>query len=162
MPANKPPAGYQTITPSIICRDAASAIDFYTRAFGAEELSRMPGPDGKLMHAEVRIGDSRLMLTDENPAWGLKSPLSTNGNPSSLHLYVANADEAFKRAVDAGCTVQYPLEDTVWGDRYGKVVDPYGHEWGLAHRIKEMTPEEMEKAGKEWMAAQAQQQGQPA
>ena len=160
MSAPNPPAGYHSLTPSIIVRDAASAIDFYTRAFGAEEVSRMPAPDGKLMHAELRFGDSTLMLADENPEWGLKSPLSTSGNPGSLHLYVANADDAVARAVAAGCTVQYPLEDTFWGDRYGKVVDPYGHEWGIAHRIRDMSPQEMQAAGEAFMAAKAQ--GQPA
>lgn len=156
MSAHSAPAGYHTLTPSIIVRDASNAIEFYKKAFGAEEVSRMPGPDGKLMHAELRFGDSTLMLADENPAWGLKSPLSTDGNPGSLHLYVPNADEAVARALDAGCTVKYPLEDTFWGDRYAKVADPYGHEWGIAHRIRDMTPQEMQTSFQAWMASQGQ------
>ena len=152
------PSGYHSITPSIIVRDAAKAIDFYKRAFGAEELGRHKAPDGSIMHAEIQIGDSRVMLGEENEQWGAKSPLSTNGNPGSLHIYVENADAAYDRALKAGATVKYPIEDAFWGDRYGKVTDPFGHEWALATRVKDMTPAEMEKAGNEWMAKMAQQQ----
>ena len=148
------PTGYHSVTPSIIVRDAAKAIDFYKNAFGAEELGRSPAPDGSIMHAEIRIGDSRVMLGEENEQWGTKSPLITNGNPSSLHIYVENADAAYDRALKAGATVKYPIEDAFWGDRYGKVTDPFGHEWAIATRVKDMTPAEMEKAGKEWMAKQ--------
>jgi PhnB protein len=157
MSSFKLPAGYHTITPSLVVRDAAAAIDFYKRAFGAEELGRMASPDGKIMHAEIRIGDSRVMLGEENEQWGVKSPLSTNGNPGSLHIYVEDADAAFNRALEAGATVKYPLEDAFWGDRYGKLADPFGHEWGIATRVKELSPAEMEQAGKEWMAKSAQQ-----
>jgi len=152
----KLPPGYHTITPAIVVRDAASAIEFYKRAFGAEEIHRMAGPDGSIMHAEIRIGDSIIMLGEENEQWGTRSPLSTNGVHGSLHIYVENADASFDRAIKAGATVRYPLEDAFWGDRYGKVTDPYGHEWGIATRVKEMSPEEMEKAGKAWMAKAAQ------
>lgn len=152
------PTGYHSVTPAIVVRDAAAAIDFYTRAFGADELHRMTGPDGTIMHAEIRIGDSIIMLGEENAAWGTASPLSTNGNPGSLHLYVPDADAAFDRAVKAGATVSSPLEDAFWGDRYGKVKDPSGHEWGIAQRVREMTPEEMQRAGEEWMTQMAQQQ----
>jgi PhnB protein len=155
MSAETPPRGYHSITPAIVVRDAAQAIDFYRRAFGAEEVSRMAGPGGSIMHAEIRIGDSMVMLGEENEQWGTKSPLSTNGNPGSLHVYVADADTAFQRAVDEGASVVYPLEDAFWGDRYGKVRDPFGHEWGIATRVREMTNEEMEKAGQEWMAQAA-------
>jgi PhnB protein len=155
MPAETPPRGYHSITPAIVVRDAAQAIDFYRRAFGAEEVSRMAGPGGSIMHAEIRIGDSIVMLGEENEQWGTKSPLSTNGNPGSLHVYVADADTAFQRAVDEGASVVYPLEDAFWGDRYGKVRDPFGHEWGIATRVREMTNEEMERAGQEWMAQAA-------
>ena len=161
MSASSIPAGYHSVTPSLIVRDAAKAIAFYQAAFGAEELGRMAGPGGAIMHAEIRIGDSIVMLGEENMEWGTKSPLSTNGNPGSLHLYVPDADAAFARAVEAGATVRYPLEDAFWGDRYGKVTDPFGHEWGIATRVKEMTPQEMERAGAEWMAAQAAQQPAP-
>ena len=158
MAASSIPTGYHSVTPSLIVRDAAKAIDFYKQAFGAEEVSRMAGPGGAIMHAEIRIGDSLVMLGEENVEWGTKSPLSTDGNPGSLHLYVADADAAFQRAIDAGATVRYPLEDAFWGDRYGKLTDPFGHEWGIATRQKEMTPAEMERAGAEWMARQAAQQ----
>ena len=153
------PAGYHSVTPAIVVRDAAAAIEFYKKAFGAEEIDRMAGPDGSIMHAEIRIGDSRIMLGEENEQWGTRSPLLTNGNPGSLHIYVENADAAFDRAIKAGAKVRYPLEDAFWGDRYGKVTDPFGHEWGLATRVKELTPAEMEKAGKEWMAKAAQTAG---
>jgi uncharacterized glyoxalase superfamily protein PhnB len=157
MSSFKLPAGYHTITPSLVVRDAVAAIDFYKRAFGAEELGRMSGTDGKIMHAEIQIGDSRVMLGEENEQWGVKSPLSTNGNPGSLHIYVEDADASFDRALKAGATVKYPLEDAFWGDRYGKVADPFGHEWGIATRVKDLSPAEMEQAGKEWMAKSALQ-----
>ena len=150
------PDGFTSLTPLVVVSPAAQAIDFYTRAFGAEEVSRMAGPDGSIMHAEIRIGDSIVMLGEENEEWGTLSPLSTKGNPGSLHIYVPDVDAAFARAVGAGATVRYPLEDAFWGDRYGKVTDPFGHEWGLATRMKELTPQEMEAAGTAWMAQQAQ------
>jgi uncharacterized glyoxalase superfamily protein PhnB len=159
MSASPTPAGYHTVTPALIVRDAARAIEFYQRAFGAEELSRMPGPDGTIMHAEIRIGDSVVMLGEENEQWGTRSPLSTQGNPGSLHLYVPDADAAFARALEAGATVRYPLEDAFWGDRYGKVTDPFGHEWGIATHVKDLTPEEMQAAADAWMARQAQPAG---
>lgn len=151
------PAGYHSVTPAIVVRDAAKAIDFYKRAFGAEEISRMAGPDGSIMHAEIRIGDSLVMLGEENEQWGTRSPLSLGGVHGSLHIYVADADASFNRAIQAGATMRYPLEDAFWGDRYGKVTDPFGHEWGIATRVKELSPAEMEEAGREWMAKVAQQ-----
>jgi uncharacterized glyoxalase superfamily protein PhnB len=163
MATSSTPAGYHTVTPSLIVRGVGRAIDFYKAAFGAEEVTRMEGPDGAVMHAEIRIGDSVVMLGDENPQWGTLSPLSTNGNPGSLHIYVADADASFARAVNAGATVRYPLENAFWGDRYGKVTDPFGHEWGIATRVKEMTHEEMKRAADEWMAQAAEtMQGAPA
>lgn len=155
MPPRNPPAGYHTITPSLVVRDADKAIDFYVEAFGAQEVTRMRGPDGRVMHAELKFGDSHVMLGEENEEWGSKSPLSTNGNPGSLHMYVPDVDAAFARALKAGATVRMPVEDAFWGDRYGKVTDPFGHEWGIATRVKDMTNEEMERAGKEWMAKMA-------
>ena len=145
------PAGYHSVTPSLVVRDGAAALDFYKRAFGAEEIDRMLGPDGKVMHAEFRIGDSIIMLGEESEQWGTKSPLSTNGNPGSLHIYVPDADASFERAVRAGATVRYPLENTFWGDRYGKVTDPFGHEWGIGTRVKDVSPDEMRRAAEEWM-----------
>ena len=146
------PAGYHTVTPSLVVRDAAAAIDFYKRAFGAEEIDRMVGPDGSIMHAEIKIGDSLVMLGEENEQWGTRSPQSLGGVHGSLHIYVENADASFDRAISAGATLRYPLENTFWGDRYGKVTDPFGHEWGIATRVKNLTREEMETAGREWMA----------
>ena len=156
MATTSTPAGYHTVTPSLIVRGAAEAIEFYKRAFGAQEVTRMAGPDGKIMHAEIRIGDSVVMLGEENPQWGTLSPLSTKGVPSSLHIYVADADAAFERALRAGAKVRYPLEDVFWGDRYGKVADPFGHEWGIATHVKDLSPEEMQQAANEWMAKAAQ------
>jgi uncharacterized glyoxalase superfamily protein PhnB len=151
MPIRNPPAGYHSVTPAICVRRAAEAIQFYTRAFGATEVERYTGPDGSVMHAEIQIGDSRIMLGEESEQWGAKSPLSTNGNHGSLHIYVDDVDAAFARALAAGATVKYPLENAFWGDRYGKVTDPYGHEWGLATRVRELTPEQMQEAGRAWM-----------
>lgn len=156
MATNPVPAGYHSVTPALIVRDAAAAIDFYTNAFGAEEIDRMTGPGGAVMHAELRIGDSMIMLGEENAEWGLRSPLSLNGTPGSLHLYVPDADAAVARAVEAGATIAQPLEDAFWGDRYGKVTDPFGHSWGIATRVRELTKAEMKKAGDEWMAQFAQ------
>jgi PhnB protein len=149
--AKNPPEGYHSVTPAIAVRDAARAIQFYKDAFGAEELNRMEGPDGSIMHAEIRIGDSIVMLGEENPAWQIKSPQTLGGVHGSLHIYVDDADASFARALAAGCEVRTPLEDAFWGDRYGKVTDPFGHEWGIATRVKDLTPEEMRKAGEEWM-----------
>ncbi len=150
------PQGYHTLTPALTCRDAAAAIEFYKKAFGATVVGRMDGPDGKVMHAELKIGDSMLMLGEENAEWGMKSPLSTGGPTGSLHIYVPDADKAFQKALDAGATIKYPLEDAFWGDRYGKVTDPFGHEWGLATRVRDLSDEEVQKAAEEWMAKQAQ------
>jgi len=147
---NAVPEGFHALTPHLRVRGASEAIEFYKRAFGAEEITRMPGPDGKLMHAELTIGDSRLMLCDEFPDWGALSPQSLNGTGVTIHVYVQNVDAAFERAVGAGATVKMPLSDMFWGDRYGVVVDPYGHEWSIATHIADPTPEEMSAA----MAAQ--------
>lgn len=151
-----PPAGYHTVTPALIVRGAAKAIEFYKRAFGAEEITRLEGPDGSVAHAEIRIGDSVIMLGDENPQWGLSSPQRLGGVHGSLHIYVDDADAAFERALRAGATVRAPLEDAFWGDRYGKVTDPFGHEWGLATRVREMTDDEVREAAAAFMASQAQ------
>jgi uncharacterized glyoxalase superfamily protein PhnB len=156
MPTKSIPAGFHSVTPSIIVRGAAEAIEFYKRAFGAEEVSRMEGPDGKVMHAEIRIGDSIVMLGDESPEWCALSPLSTNGLSSSLHIYVDDADAAFERALRAGAKVRYPIENAFWGDRYGKITDPFGHEWGIATHVKDVSPKEMQQAAEAWMAKAAQ------
>jgi PhnB protein len=141
------PEGYHSLTPCLVVKDGAAAIDFYKRAFGAEERARMPGPDGKtIMHAEIKIGDSVLMLSDEFPGMGSHAPPASGANSNGIHLYVADVDVVFKRAVDAGATVTMPLADQFWGDRYGKIRDPFGHSWSLATHVKDLSPEEMQAA----------------
>ena len=148
------PEGYHTVSAYLIVPNAAEALEFYRNAFGAETIFRMPGPDGKsTMHAEMRIGDSPVMLTEENPQWGTKSPRTLGGSPVSLHLYVKDVDAAFRRATQAGCEVTMELMDAFWGDRYGKVRDPYGHEWGLATHKEDVPPEEMGRRAQEWFTS---------
>ncbi len=143
--ATKPiPEGYHTITPYIVARDASAAIEFYKRAFGATERSRNLGPDGKLiLNAELRIGDSVLLLMDESPTWGSNSPLSLGGSPVVIHLYVEDVDAVFDRATKAGAKVRMPLADQFWGDRYGLVVDPFGHLWSIATHVADLSPQEL-------------------
>lgn len=147
------PEGMHTLTPHLVCKDAAKAIDFYKAAFGAVEFMRMPGPDGRLMHASVQIGDSMLMLVDEMPEWGNLGPNARGGASVTVHMMVPNADAVFNQAIAAGATVKMPIADMFWGDRYGVLVDPFGHVWSVATRIKDMTPEEMATAGREAMAS---------
>jgi PhnB protein len=140
------PEGYHTLTPHLVVRGAAQAIEFYKRAFGAVERARMPGPGGLLMHADLMIGDSVLMLCDEMP--GMErwvAPDSLKGTTAALHLYVEDADAAFARAIAAGAKTSMPLMDAFWGDRYGKLTDPFGHEWSIATHQHDYTPEEMKK-----------------
>jgi PhnB protein len=145
-----------TLTPHIVCAGAADAIEFYKQAFGAEELIRIPGEDGKLMHAAVSIDGSMLMLVDENPAWGIQGPLALGGSPVTLHLNVPNADAAIERAVAAGATVTMPAHDAFWGDRYGQVKDPFGHSWSIAHPLREtvMSEDELRAAAQDAMCGQ--------
>jgi uncharacterized glyoxalase superfamily protein PhnB len=143
---NPIPEGMRTVTPHLICAGAAEAIEFYQKAFGAVELSRMPGSDGKVMHASIRIGDSVLMLNDEMPEWGSFGPKHLKGSPVIIHLYVENADAAFEQAVRAGATVTMPLDDMFWGDRYGKLEDPFGHQWSIGTHVRDVSPDEMQKA----------------
>ena len=145
-PATTPiPAGMHTLTAHIICEGAADAIAFYKKAFNAEELARLPGPNGKIMHAAVRIGDSVLMLMDDFAEWGSLGPKALKGTPVTLHLYVKDVDAAMKQAVDAGATLAMPAEDMFWGDRYGQVVDPFGHRWSIATHQFDYTPEEIQQ-----------------
>ena len=146
------PEGMHTITPHLTCAGAADAMEFYKKAFNAVDQGRMPGPNGKLIHAQMKIGDSYFMLVDEFPEWGGKGPKMLGGTPVAIHLYVNDADTIFKQAVDAGATVKMPIADMFWGDRYGVVIDPFGHMWSIATHIKDMSSEEMAKAGKEAMA----------
>ena len=143
------PEGMHSLTPHIVCADANSAIDFYRKAFDAVELARMPGPDGKLMHGMVRIGDSMLMLAEEMPAMGSFGPHALKGSPVFLHLYVPDVDASMRKAADAGCTVTMPATDMFWGDRYGQLSDPYGHRWSLATHTRDVTPAEMQEAMKQ-------------
>lgn len=142
----KIPEGMHTVTPHLVCAGAAEAIEFYKKAFNAVEMHRLPGPGGKLMHAAIRIGDSTIMLTDEFPEWGNKGPRTLGGTPITIHLYVDDVDAVFAQAVSAGAKPAMPVADMFWGDRYGMLVDPFGHSWSVATHVKDMTPEEMMKA----------------
>jgi PhnB protein len=141
---------FHTITPHLVVRDAARAIEFYCSAFGAAELYRNPAPDGKsIMHAELVLGDSRFLLHDEFPDQGLLSPLAYKGTAITLHLYVPDVDSVFESAIQAGAEVLMPLADQFWGDRYGILKDPFGHKWSVATRIKDLSPKELQvQAGK--------------
>jgi uncharacterized glyoxalase superfamily protein PhnB len=147
------PAGYHTLTPHMTVRDAQRAIEFYKQAFGATERGAMKRADGKVMHAELMIGDSILMVADEFPEYGSMSPLSTGGTSMVLHIYVEDVDAAFDRAVKAGAKVEMPVSDMFWGDRYGKLADPFGHKWSIATHQADLSPEEMEKSMKAMMKA---------
>jgi PhnB protein len=149
MPQVKPvPHGMHSVTPHLVCAGAADAIEFYKKAFGAVEEARLPGPDGKLMHAMIRIGDSAVMLVDENPEWGMLGPKSLKGSPVTIHLYVEDADAFAARAVKAGAKITMPLQDMFWGDRYGTLVDPFGHHWSVATHVRDVSMEEMQQAMK--------------
>jgi PhnB protein len=139
------PEGYSTLTPYLTVDDANGAIEFYKRAFGAVEKMRMAGADGKIMHAELRIGDSMIMLSDSFPGMGSPTARELGGSPISLLMYVEAVDQAYERAVKAGATPIAPPADQFWGDRWGRVADPYGLTWQLATNVEEVSPEEMEK-----------------
>ena len=139
------PEGYHTATPYLIVRDAARAIEFYKKAFGAKELMRMADPSGKIGHAEIKIGDSPIMLADEVPGMGYRSPESLGGSPVSILLYVEDVDAVFNQAVAAGAKVQRPVADQFYGDRTGGVTDPFGHVWYVATHMEDVSPEEMRK-----------------
>ena len=140
------PDDMHRITPHLICAGAANAIEFYKKAFGAVEEARLPGPNGRLMHAVIRIFGDAVMLVDEMPEWGALSPKSLKGSPVTLHLYVEDVDAAVKRAVGAGAKVTMPVADMFWGDRYGKIEDPFGHHWSIATHQREVSLEEATKA----------------
>jgi PhnB protein len=139
------PDGMHSLTPHLICAGAADAIDFYKKAFNAIEQSRLPGPDGKMMHASVKIGDSVLMLTDEFPEWGSFGPKALKGSPVTIHLYVEDVDAAVAQAVTAGAKVTTPVDDMFWGDRYGKLEDPFGHQWSVGTHTRDLTPEQIQE-----------------
>ncbi len=143
MSVQSTPPGYHTVTPYLIVKGAAQALDFYQTAFGATLLMRMDGPEGRVMHAEIKIGDSPIMLADEAPDLGLRSPLSLGGASASLLVYVDDVDVRFATAVAAGATVQRPVKDQFYGDRSGTLTDPFGQMWTLATHIEDVSPEEM-------------------
>lgn len=145
------PDGYHTVTPYLACADAAQAIAFYKKAFGAKELLRIPGPGGKIGHAELRIGDSRVMLADEYRDMDFLGPLSRGGSAVHLHIYMPNADKVVERAVEAGAKVVQPLEDKFYGDRTGSVQDPFGHVWHIATHVEDVPPRELRKRAEKMM-----------
>jgi len=146
-PQVKPiPEGMHSVTPHLVCAGAAEAIEFYKKAFNAIEMGRMPGPQGKLIHAMIRIGDSALMLVDEFPDWGSFGPKSLKGSSVTIHLQVEDVDALVKQAVAAGAKVTMPVDDMFWGDRYGKLEDPFGHSWSVATHMRDVSPEEMQQA----------------
>jgi PhnB protein len=152
MPVKPVPEGYPTLTPYLVVDGAAQAIEFYERAFGAKERGRMDTPDGKVGHAEVDFGDSLMMIADPSPQSNINSPTQLGGISAGLFMYVEDVDAAVQRAVDAGATISQPVENMFWGDRYGKVRDPFGQEWSLATRVEEISAEEMAERAKEAMA----------
>jgi PhnB protein len=149
------PDGYYTATPYLIIKGAARALDFYKQAFGAQELMRFPMPDGKIGHAEIKIGNSPIMLADEFPEMGHKSPESLGGSPVSLMLYVPDSDKTFAQALKAGGKELQPLKDQFYGDRSGTLTDPFGHVWTVATHKEDVSPEEMDRRHKAMMAEKA-------
>jgi PhnB protein len=149
------PKGYHTVTPHLVVAGAAQAIDFYQKALGAEEVMRFPGPDGKIMHAEIRIGDSVVMLGEEMPDQGARGPKSMGGTSVAFFIYGDDVDASWKRALDAGARAIIPLTDQFWGDRSGLIEDPFGHRWWLAQHTQDMTPEEIRKAADDFFAQTA-------
>jgi PhnB protein len=140
------PDGMHSVTPHLICAGASDAIEFYKKAFNAVELSRMPGSEGRLMHASIRIGGSTVMLVDESPEWGMLGPKARKGSSVYIHLYVDDVDAFTARAVTAGATLVMPVADMFWGDRYGQLEDPFGHRWSVATHVRDVTPGEMREA----------------
>jgi PhnB protein len=147
------PDGYPNVTPYLIVDGASSAIDFYSSVLGAKERMRLAGPDGKLGHAELELGDSVIMLADENPEMDARGPRTIGGSPVSLLVYVENADSVFERAIQAGAKSVQPVEDRFYGDRVGGFEDPFGHRWNVATHVEDVSPEEMSRRAAEMMAA---------
>lgn len=143
---NPIPEGMHSVTPYLTCAGASDAIAFYIKAFGATELMRLPGPKGTIMHAQIKIGDSAIMLGEECQERNALGPKARKGTSVTMHLYVNDVDTAFAKAVAAGATVKMPLEDMFWGDRYGVLEDPFGHQWSLATHVRDVSPEEMQQA----------------
>jgi PhnB protein len=151
--ATKPiPEGYHTVTPYLAVDDAAEAIAYYTKAFGAKERSRMEAPDGSIGHAELEIGDSLVMLSDPFPQATTRTPKELGGTTATVFLYVEDVDAVVKRAVDAGATVTMEVADQFWGDRFGAITDPFGHSWSIATHVEDVPPDEMARRAEEAMA----------
>jgi PhnB protein len=149
------PEGYHAVTPYLVLDQAAKAIDFYKQVFGATEAMRMPDPSGRIGHAEIKIGNSHIMLSDEFPEMGFRGPKSLGGAPVTLMLYVDNADEVFRKAIAAGAQERQAMKDQFYGDRSGQIQDPFGHIWTIATHVEDVAPEEMERRAKQYF----QQQG---
>lgn len=144
-PVKPIPEGYHSVTPYLIVSEGNKAIDFYKQAFGATEIMRMPGPGGKIMHAEIQIGDSRIMLADEFPEMGARSPKSIGGSPVFIHLYVEDVDRVIAQAIESGAKIDRPIQDQFYGDRSGSVSDPFGHTWAISTHKEDLSPEEIQK-----------------
>ena len=144
--------GYRVVTPHLVCRNTSGAIEFYKKAFGAREVLRMTGPDGSVAHAEIQIGDSRVMMGDEMPQMGASAPQTVGGSPVHLLIYTKDVDKLYARAVAAGATGDMPPTDMFWGDRYGKLTDPFGHKWSVATHIEDVGPKETARRAAEEMA----------
>jgi PhnB protein len=156
MPVKPIPEGYHTATPYLVVDNALAAIDFYKKAFGAQVVTRMDAPNGKIAHAELKIGDSMIMLSDEMPGAGLRAPKSLGGTAVGVMLYVPDVDALYKQATSAGARTEMPVSDQFWGDRYGKLIDPFGHSWAIATHKEDVAPEEMKKRMQQAMAKMAQ------
>lgn len=150
------PEGYQSVIPYLAVDDATKAIEFYKRALGATERSRMEGPDGTIAHCELQIGDSVVMLADPFPQFATKPPKEIGGTTIGLFMYVDDVDEAIQTAADAGATITMPAADQFWGDRFGQVQDPFGHQWQIATHIEDLTPEELGRRSQEFAASMGQ------
>ena len=151
------PQGFRSVTPYLTMNDASRAIEFYKRAFGAQEVVRMDAPGGKIGHAELKIGDSIVMLADEMPGGGCQAPQTLGGTTCGIMLYVENADTTFNQAVSAGAQIEAPLADMFWGDRYGRLKDPFGHSWSVATHKEDVAPAEMQKRMQDAMTKKAAQ-----
>ena len=154
-PVKPVPERYHTVTPNLVCLDAARAIDFYKNVFGATELVRMPGPDGKIMHAELKIGDSIIFVNDTMSKTVPRGPEAGTSNPAYLHVYVPDVDAVFNRAVSGGARVEMPVQDMFWGDRYGKLTDPFGQQWGIATHKEDVSAEEVARRQQAFFAKAA-------
>jgi PhnB protein len=152
------PQGFHTVTPSLVVKGAAKAIDYYKKAFGAQELMRMGAPDGKIGHAELKIGDSVIFISDEFPGMGVtKSPQTLGGCTGTLSIYVPNVDDVFKQAIAAGGKETMPVADMFWGDRYGAFVDPFGHSWGVGTHKEDLSAQEIEERARNFYASMQKQ-----